>query len=248
MIRIETSDNLDFLRSIEPNSVDLIYCDILYGTGHDFGDYKDLAHDRKVITSHYLPRLTEMHRVLKDTGLIYLQMDFRISHWIRIMMDDIFGLSNFRNEIIWEYKSAPRKKHSFGYRHDTILRYSKSNEFFFEPIRVPYSESAPRGYEKETYYHADGKVVGDVWDIPMIAQNDKTERVKYKTQKPKALLERIIKSSSKEGDVVADFYLGSGTTAVVAIEMNRSFLGCDVNEHAVNLTNERISKIPTKLF
>lgn len=84
-----------------------------------------------------------MKRVLKDSGTIYLQMDFRINHWIRLILDDIFGYENFRNEIIWHYNSAPRKKLDFGNRHDTIFRYSKTDNYTFNPIREPYSLSAP---------------------------------------------------------------------------------------------------------
>ena len=210
-------DNYEVLKSLEDESIDLIYCDVLYGTGRNFKDYKDLKHNQKVIYSHYQPRLQQMKRVLKESGQIYLQMDWRIQHWIRCLADDIFGFDNFRNEIIWQYNSAPRKKGCFGNRHDTILRYSKSSVFTFIPVREPYSKTAPRGYAKEKYYHPGGKVIGDVWnDIPMLAQNDKTERCGYATQKPEALLERIILSSSNPGDVVADFYCGSGTTIVVA--------------------------------
>jgi len=96
-------DNLELLLSQPDESVDLIYCDILYGTGRNFGDYQDLKPIRSEIEAHYLPRLKEMHRVLKQNGSIYLQMDYRISHWIRLIMDDIFGYDNFVNEIIWCY-------------------------------------------------------------------------------------------------------------------------------------------------
>ena len=98
-------DNLELLLSQPDERVDLIYCDILYGTGKDFMDYKDLYPMREIIEEHYLPRLKEMHRVLKSTGSIYLQMDYRIVHWVRCLMDDIFGYGNFRNEIIWHYRT-----------------------------------------------------------------------------------------------------------------------------------------------
>tara|TARA_Y100000593_G_scaffold21384_1_gene42876 strand:+ start:5474 stop:6247 length:774 start_codon:yes stop_codon:yes gene_type:complete len=238
------NDNLEVLRGLDNNLVDLIYCDILYGTGRNFGDYKDLGQEKNTIETHYVPRLQEMHRVLKDTGQIYLQMDWRINHWMRCILDDTFGMKNFRNEIIWHYNSAPRKKGCFGNRHDTILRYSKSEDFVFNPIRVPYSSSAPRGYAKEKYYHPDGKVIGDVWtDIPMLAQNDKRERCGYATQKPEALLERIILSSSNEGDIVADFYCGSGTTLVVAKKNKRKFLGCDISNKGIEITKARLEQI-----
>lgn len=239
-MQITCQDNIDLLKTIDDNSIDLIYCDILYGTGRKFSDYQDLKPIKSNIEEHYIPRIMEMRRVLKTTGTIYLQMDTKINHWIRCIMEDIFGYDNMRNEIIWYYNTAPRKKNDFGKRHDIIYRFTKSDEYTFNPIREPYSESAPRGYEKEKYYHPEGKVIGDVWQMNILGQNDKTERVGYDTQKPKSLIERIIKASSNEGDLVADFYMGSGTTAVVCKELNRNFIGCDLNPRAVELTKKRL--------
>ena len=125
-------DNLELLLSQPDESVDLIYCDILYCTGRNFGDYQDLKPIRSEIEAHYLPRLKEMHRVLKSTGSIYLQMDYRIVHWVRCLMDDIFGYGNFRNEIIWNYGavgSNPLK--DFQNSHNLILRYSKTEHYIF---------------------------------------------------------------------------------------------------------------------
>jgi site-specific DNA-methyltransferase (adenine-specific) len=237
------SDNLDLLKSLPDNYVDLIYSDILYGTGKRFNDFQDLKPNKTIIYEHYVPRFTEMYRVLKNTGLIYIQMDSKINHWIRCILDDIFGYDNFRNEIIWSYNSAPRRKNDFGSRHDTILRYSKSDSYTFNPVREPYSLTAPRGYEKEKYYHPDGKIIGDVWNINILGQNDKKERVGYATQKPLELLERIIVSSSGEGDLIADFYLGSGTTVVAAKKLNRRYIGCDNNLDAIEITSSRLEKI-----
>jgi len=233
-------DNLELLQSQETGSVDMIYSDILYGTGRDFGDYQDLPPVRKVIEEHYLPRLIEMRRVLKGTGTLYFHTGVHISHWIRCLLDDTFGANNFRNEIIWSYNSAPRKKNCFGNRHDTIYRYSVSDDFTFNPIREPYSETAPRGYDKEKYYHPEGKVIGDVWNLNILGQNDKRERVGYVTQKPVELIKRLILTSTNEGDLVADYYLGSGTTAVACSELGRNFIGCDINLRAVELSNLRL--------
>src|SRR5574344_1720772 len=234
-------DNLELMAEIKDNTIDLIYCDILYGTGRNFGDFKDLKPIRSEIESHYLPRLKEMYRILKDTGSIYLQMDARINHWMRILMDEVFGYDNFRNEIIWFYNSAPRKKNCFGNRHNVILRYSVSDNFVFNAIREPYSLTAPRGYEKEKYYHSEGKVIGDVWQINILGQNDKKERTKYATQKPEELISRFVLTSTNEGDVVADYYLGSGTTAKVCQELNRNFIGCDLNPKAIEITKARLN-------
>ena len=145
-MRIECVDNLIMLKSIESGCIDLIYSDILYGTGKKFKDFTDLPPDKKVVYDFYTPRLVEMQRVLKPTGSIYLQMDYRINHWIRDLMDVVFGYDNFRNEIVWHYNSAPRKKGCFGSRHDTILRYSKTHTFTFndDVVREPYSLTAPK--------------------------------------------------------------------------------------------------------
>lgn len=243
-MEIKHTENLLFMQSLESESIDLIYCDLLYGTGKNFIHFQDLKPSKQIIDDFYYSRIKEMFRLLKNTGTIYLQMDYKIVHWVRCLLDNVFGYDNFRNEIIWSYNSAPRKKNCFGHRHDNILRYSKTDNFTFNEneVREPYSLTAPRGYEKEFYYNPLGKVTGDVWQINILGQNDKTERNGYPTQKPKKLIERIIKSSSNEGDLVADFFLGSGTTAVVCQELKRRFIGCDISEKAIRITTQRLSK------
>lgn len=240
-------DNLELLNKLEDQYIDLIYSDILYNTGRKFDDFDDDLGTAEEAMDWYKPRLLEMKRVLKDTGTIYLHCDYRLVHYLKVEMDKIFGVENFRNEIIWHYNSAPRKKNDFGKRHDSILRYTKTNKYTFnvDEVRVPYSETAPRGYAKEKYYNKLGKVMGDVWDVKIIGQNDKTERVNYNTQKPKELLEIIIKSSSNEGDLVADFFGGSGTTGVVAKEYNRNYLMCDISAKAVKLSEKRLLETTT---
>jgi site-specific DNA-methyltransferase (adenine-specific) len=233
-------DNIHLLNDLPENYVDLIYCDILYGTGRNFGDFQDLQPIREMIDLHYEVRIKQMKRVLSNSGTIYLQMDYRISHWGRCLMDDIFGYDNLRNEIVSHYNSAPRRKLDLGDRHDTILRYSKTKTYKFNPVREPYSLSAPRGYEKEKYYNENGKVIGDVWNINILGQNDKTERVGFPTQKPLELIKRIISLSSNEGDIVADFYCGSGTTLVAAKQMNRKYLGCDNSIKAIEQSLNRL--------
>ena len=237
-------DNLELLLSQPDESVDLIYCDILYGTGKDFMDYKDLYPMREIIEEHYLPRLKEMHRVLKSTGSIYLQMDYRIEHWVRCMMDDIFGYSNFRNQIIWSYRIQGVSKKKYPSKHDNILFYTKSNTYTYkaEKERIYYNKKFfDVKIDEEGRYYSD-VYVRDVWDCdytkPLISGSN--EYVNYKTQKPKALLKRIISNSSNEGDTVADYYLGSGTTVVVCKELNRNFIGCDINPKAIEITNARL--------
>jgi DNA modification methylase len=159
------SDNLELMKTIESNTIDLIYCDILYGTGRNFGDYQDLKPIRSEIEAHYLPRLKEMHRVLKDTGSIYLQMDTRINHWMRCIMDDIFGYENFRNEIIWAYETAGRKsKRKYRPSHDVILFYALGNNILYDCEYLEKIENNYSGYyeDEKGWYQMTG--TGDYSD------------------------------------------------------------------------------------
>jgi DNA modification methylase len=253
------SDNLDLMKTIESNTIDLIYCDILYGTGRNFGDYQDLKPIRSEIEAHYLPRLKEMHRVLKSTGSIYLQMDTRINHWLRCIMDDIFKYDNFRTEIVWFYNSQGKSDKEWNRKHDVILYYTKGKQWTFNAKDVMdsitdltykrfKSEIDKKGYytcfkngKEYKYYLENGSLPKDWFEDVTYISRDNKELTGYPTQKPKALIERIIKASSKENDLVADFYLGSGTTAVVCKELNRNFIGCDINPKAIEITNERLS-------
>ena len=251
-------DNMELLKSQPDESVDLIYCDILYGTGKNFGDYQDLKPNRIEIENHYIPRLKEMHRVLKSTGSIYLQMDYRINHWIRCLMDDIFGYNRFVNEIIWSYRSGGRSANNYTSNHDTILLYSKTKKYTFNKQKdISYLPKMKGRVKFETvlngYYakceHCDSDNVAvrnvearDVWEFNILSCRN-SERTGYATQKPKALIARIIKASSNEGDTVADYYLGSGTTAEVCKELNRNFIGCDINPKAIEITKNRLRDI-----
>ena len=234
---VQCGDNLELLKSQPNESVNMIYCDILYGTGRNFGDYQDLKPIRSEIESHYLPRLIEMKRVLKQNGTIYLQMDTRINHWMRILMDDVFGYDNFRNEIIWSYRSGGGSKRKFGQKHDVILFYAMK-DYTFNILREPYSAIIAK--KRSHLFNENGKALGDVWDINLLSTVAK-ERNGYNTQKPKELISRFVLASTNEGDVVADYYLGSGTTAKVCQELNRKFIGCDLNPKAIEITNARLN-------
>lgn len=240
-------DNLELLQKLDDDSIDLIYCDILFNTCKNFDDFNDNLGSKSDAIKWYHTRFVEMKRVLKDTGLLYIHCDYNLSHYVKVELDNIFGEDNFRNEIIWWYNSAPRKKKDFGKRHDTVFRYSKSDDYYFNAdskyIRQEYSKTAPRGYKKEKYYDSRGKVMDDVWKINMLGQNDKTERVGYSTQKPKELLYKIVDSSCPQNGIVADFFCGSGTTCIVAKELGRNYLGCDINDRAIDITNARIAAI-----
>ena len=251
---VQCVDNMQLLKSQPNESVDLIYSDILYGTGRNFGEYQDLKPKRDVIESHYLPRLIEMKRVLKQNGSIYLQMDTKINHWMRILMDKVFGYDNFRNEIVWCYKSGGASKTKWSSKHDVILFYSKTKYYKkIEYREIELSEGTKKGYpngsklgyfwqtQNGKRYKINAYAKGRDWvEISQINWKDK-ENVKYPTQKPKELIKRFVLASSNENDVVADYYLGSGTTAEVCKELNRNFIGCDINPKAIEITKTRLN-------
>ena len=199
-------------------------------------------------------RIIEMHRILKDTGSLYLHCDPTASHYLKIVLDEIFGKTNFRNEIVWCYKrpSAPKQK-QLPRLHDIIFWYSKSREWTFnkEAIRVPYAQSSVNraGYAANVSKMTDGGVVElteggklpeDWWDIPMLKGNSR-EATGYPTQKPLALLKRIILASSNEGDIVFDPFCGCATTCVAAQQLNRKWIGIDIEKQAVGILIERLS-------
>ena len=186
-------------------------------------------------------RLIEMQRVLKDTGSVYLHCDPTMSHYLKLLMDGIFGHQNFRNEVVWYYNSGARGRR-FGKRHDIILLYSKTEDYVFkiDDVRVPYSPNIHIPASKAHYYHPRGKVCDDVWQIPIIAQNNQIERTGYPTQKPLALLDRIIRASSNEQDIVLDPFCGCATTCIAAERLNRQWIGIDVSKKSFDLAQSRL--------
>lgn len=239
-------DNLELLSRIDTECINLIYCDILYGTGKKFKDYTDLPPEKNAIDKHYIPRIHEMKRVLVQTGTIYLQMDLRIVHWIRNLMDCVFGYENFRNQIVVKFNIGGRGKREFAKKHDYIIVYSKSKDFVFNDmdIRVPYKSVISKKQDRPNITEEKlkvGTIPTNVWDdIPSGLKVKKA--TDYYSEKHPKILERIIKASSNEGDLVADFYCGSGTTLDVAKSLNRCYLGCDINPNAVKISKQRLSK------
>lgn len=199
---------------------------------------------------YMMERLQACHRVLKPTGSIYLHCDWRASHYLKMVMDEIFNYKNLRNEIIWHRNSGGIGRTSFNKRHDTLLNYSKTNRYFYNGKAIgdlrEQDEGTFGGYfgvdsngrrfrevrksgKTYKYYMDEPKNPDDVWKIPQIPERDETERVGYPTQKPEALLERIIKASSNEGDLVLDPFCGCGTTVIVASKLGRRFIGIDID-------------------
>jgi hypothetical protein len=194
-------------------------------------------------------RLVEMHRLLKPTGSIYLHVDPTASHYLKLVMDQIFGGQHYLNEIVWSYTGPSNTQRWFPRKHDVILSYAKDSgqhTFNRDAVRVPYvkrNTGKTSGIFKEAAeLSEDGKVIEDVWsDITNVGRL-KNERLGYPTQKPLALLERIIKASSNEGDIVLDPYMGSGTTIEAAAKHGRKWIGIDVTHHAVATTINRLEQ------
>jgi len=192
-------------------------------------------------------RLQELYRVLKPTGSIYLHCDPTASHYLKLLMDAVFGANYFRNEIVWYYRRWTNASRNFQKMHDIIFWYSKAANYKFEKLFQPFSEKTihrkisvdritnlgeKRDLEK-------GIVMHDVWEIPYIHSQSK-ERLGYPTQKPEALLERIIKASSNEGDIILDPFCGCGTTITVAEKLKRKWIGIDITHLAVSLMKHRL--------
>ncbi len=191
-------------------------------------------------------RLFFMKDLLSETGSIFVHLDRHCVHYIKVLMDEIFGRDRFINEIIWSYKSGGVSKRSFARKHDNILFYSKSKDYFFNCLKEksynrgfkPYRFKGVNEYQDENGWYT---LVGmkDVWHLDMVGRTS-GERVGYATQKPEALLERIISACSKEGDICADFFGGSGTLASVATRLNRKWLVCDTGKIACMITHKRM--------
>lgn len=198
------------------------------------------------------PRLSRMRRLLKSTGSIYLHCDQTAGAYIKILMDKIFGYDNCVNEIVWTYGlGASNRKRGFLQKHDYIYFYSKGEYTFnmqrgeiTKQMEQKYCHNDDKGrymisYGKK-YYLQGGKPLTDVWtDIPTIAATS-SERLGYPTQKPEALLERIIKSSSNEGDLILDPFCGCGTTIIAAERLKRNWIGIDIGYPAISLVKDRL--------
>jgi adenine-specific DNA-methyltransferase len=210
-------------------------------------------------------RLILMRELLSDDGVIFLHCDWHKSHHLRCILDEIFGPTAFKNEIIWHYYNKMQGNiNRFASNHDTIFLYSKTNTFTFNKIREQREKpitQIKRVWDKTTqslvnakdengniiYITSTHKTVDDVWRLSMLQPADKKEPVGYPTQKPEALLERIILACSNPGDLVFDCFMGSGTTQAVAMKLGRRFIGADINLGAIQTTTKRLLKVSKEL-
>jgi len=255
---VHHSRALNFLQLLDDSSTDLIYTDPPFGTG----DMQTMSRKKAgtVISkieysdkfSNYMeflePHLWEMHRVLKDTGTMYLHLDWRWVHYAKVVCDEIFGYDNFLNEIIWSYNFGGRGKDRFPQKHDTILVYAKElgkHTFNWDDIdRIPYAapalQYAGRTKEEAEKRIAEGQVPTDVWSMSIVGTASK-ERIGYPNQKPLKLIKRIIAASSNPNDIIIDPFVGSGSTAGAAIEMDRRFIVNDASQHAIDTMKKRFA-------
>ena len=202
------------------------------------------------------PRLALMKELLSDQGSIYVHCDWHAGHYLKVIMDEIFGKDNFKNEVVWHYKrwTAPSNA-QYQKMHDTMLFYTKSPKSIFhiikEKLDTPKKQNANDGKGKSLrdengnviYHIQEDRVIDDVWDLPILNPQAK-ERVDYATQKPEALLERVIKASSNENSIVADFFGGSGTTAAVAEKLGRRWITSDLGKPSCMIMRKRFIDIP----
>lgn len=289
---IYNCDNIDLLKSLPSESVDLIYSDILYNTGKVFDDYNDNLGSPSEAIEWYKPRIIEMKRILKPNGSIFLHCNWRLDSYMRILMDQIFGVPNFRNRIYRKHSNERGFYVNFDSQVDIILYYVKdSKNFIFNELKDDNERVNPlfeNGYVEERskdiiingmkinfkeknkhclvserklrelydknelilidnlpYRKSFVKPVGNLWDEDNMLDEYNRGKIaeSYDTPKPYDVVERIIKMCSNPGDTVADFFLGGGTTAVVAKSLNRKGIYCDINKKACDVTIQKLSKL-----
>ena len=262
------SNNLDVLADIEDHSVQLVYIDPPFNTGKvqkresiktvrsesgsrvgfKGNSYESIRQNSTSYNDSFAdyweflrPRLEEAYRILKPSGTLYLHLDYREVHYAKVFLDGIFGRENFINEIIWAYHYGARSTKRWPAKHDNILVYGKTADYFFnssEVDREPYMAPGLVTPEKA----AKGKLPTDVWWHTIVSPTGK-EKTGYVTQKPEGILRRIIMASSKPGDLVVDFFAGSGTTGAVAKKLDRKFILVDENPQAIEVMMSRLDKI-----
>jgi site-specific DNA-methyltransferase (adenine-specific) len=250
---IKCNDNLSALKKIPDESVDLVYIDPPFFTQEKKFDFNDSWSSMDEFKEFMKPRFEEVKRVLKKNGSVYLHSDHHANSYLRLLMDETFGYNNLQNEIIWVYSGANHQRKKFGRKHDTIYFYTKSKKdwtFNADDVRQPYREWAKgkKSYTTSSYgvskpreimLDERGKLSDDWWYIPPVSMT-RVNRTGYSTQKPEPLLEKIIKASSNEGDLILDIFAGSGTTCAVAKRLGRNSICIDKNPKSCKIMEERL--------
>lgn len=268
--RIYEGENLAIMHALLPEweeRIDLIYADPPFLTGNAYAarvgrgedsrkpetwqkveGYADSWPNGAAYLDMLYPRLRCIYDLLAPTGTLYLHLDWHASAYARILLDEIFGPDRLLNEIVWVYHGPSPIRSAFKRKHDTILAYTKSKEYTFnaDAVRIPYAASTVKTFQSSDKAGfgkkpdlAQGKVPEDWWYFPVVARLH-NERTGYPTQKPEALMERIILASSNKGDWVGDFFCGAGTTAAVASRLGRRWIVCDNAPLAVQNTYRRM--------
>jgi site-specific DNA-methyltransferase (adenine-specific) len=272
MNRIVHGDNLKVLAALEAESTQLIYVDPPFNTGKrqsrtQMKTIRDEAGDRigfggrryrtellaeqaggrgygdtfDDFLAFLRPRMEQAHRVLSPTGSLFFHIDYREVHYCKVMLDEIFGRDCFQNEIIWAYDYGARSTKKWPAKHDNILWYTKHPDRYTfnlnDTDRIPYMAPGLVGPEKA----ARGKTPTDVWWHTIVSPTGK-EKTGYATQKPLGILERIVRVHSNPGDMVLDFFAGSGTTGEAAAKHNRSFLMIDESPTAISVMEKRLKE------
>jgi adenine specific DNA methylase Mod len=203
--------------------------------------------------------VTLLRDLLAEDGSIYVHLDWHVGHYAKAVLDEVFGASNFRNEIVWHYYNKFQGNvNRFASDHDVIFWYSKSAAYRFKPIKEKRAEGTVRQIKRKwdkdlgrivnakgpdgkvEYQETDEKAVDDVWRLSMLQPADQTQNLGYPTQKPESILERILAASTSEGDLVLDCFVGSGTTAAVAERMGRRWIAADLGRFAIHTTRKRL--------
>lgn len=276
--RLILGDNLRVMSALLPHyegKINLIYADPPFFTNRKYpariGRGEDSRkpsewqmaegyHDHWAGLDTYLDflyqRLAVMYRLLAPNGTLYLHLDWHADAYARLLLDELFGADHLLNEIIWTYHGPSPIRRAFNRKHDTILAYVKSSDYVFnvDAVREPYNENtvktfnaSPKAGFGKVPNLEQGKVPEDWWYFPVIARLH-SERTGYPTQKPVALLERMILASSNPGDLVADFFCGSGTTPFAASKHGRRFIACDETFRAIHTTRSRLADLRTSFF
>lgn len=270
--RLIFGDNLQAMKSLlsDPTvkgKVTLVYIDPPFASKQDFnGSQEQKAYQDKIAGAQFIEflrkRLVLIRELLAPNGSIYVHLDWRKSHYIKLIMDEVFGEAKFQNEIIWFYRRWSAGSRQFQRQHDNILFYSKTSSPVFNVLYEPYTEGTLKrwkGIKRKTTIDESGKLIqvedtngtaganmSDVWPISIINANA-IERTDYPTQKPEALLERVITASSNENDIVLDAFVGSGTSIAVAEKLGRRWIGIDCGKLAMYTVQKRLLNLRAEI-